>query len=391
MKKLKNKWINGLIPALLLHICMGVIYCWSLIKTDVAYALQCSTNDIEIAFSLSLLCLGLTASFVGRFVDYDVKLATGLSGIFFVTGMIGSILAIHFVIPWLFILSYGVLQGIGLGIGYITPLKNLMMWFDKHKGYVIGLTLCMFGVSKIIFGPLISNMVDMYDIIYAMSFVTVIGFIGILISKFLIDEPEGFGDDFKVISWKDVKNKVWNKEFGSIWLMVFLFTVCGVSMVSYERLMMSIVGVNNLTMWIFLVASCNVLGRFCAPVISMNLKDKANVYIYGAFVCILISVITLISLQPWTLLLMLCVASFCFGGSISSMPVLLQDRYGYKQLSMFIGIILSAWAIGGFVGDMFADYLFRLLGDRGTIELIRKFFIFYMISFLVIFNGVIKK
>ena len=387
MGKLKNKWISGLIPALLIHICMGVIYCWSIIKTDVAYAMQCSTSDIEIAFSLSLLCLGLTTAIFGRFVDYDVKLSTGLAGLFFVLGMGGSVIAINCGSPTMFIVSYGVLQGIGLGIGYITPIKNLMMWFDEHKGVMIGLVLCMFGLSKILFAPAISNMVDVHGIDYAIGYVTVIGFVGMLIAKCLIDEPDGYGDDFKIVSLKDLWHDVCDKRFMSIWGMFFLNALCGVAMISYERVMLVDVCVNDVTFWVMVAAISNVLGRFFVPVIMLKQDHKATAFIYTFFVCAVATVLALISLKPWTMILMMVVVNFCYGGSFSALPILLHERYGYRNLALIHGLMLGAWAIGGFGGDMLADYLYRIVGDGGTVELIRKFFIFYMLAFIVTFRG----
>lgn len=387
MERFKNKWISGLVPALLIHICMGVIYCWSIIKADVAYAMQCSTSEIEIAFSISLLCLGLTAAFVGRFVDYDVKLSTGIAGLFFVLGMGGSVVAINYGSPLMFIISYGVLQGIGLGIGYITPIKNLMMWFGEHRGVVIGLTLCMFGLSKIVFGPTISNMVDLHGVEYAMGYVTLIGFAGMLIAKLFIDEPDECCENFKTVSWKEIKSIVCDKKFASIWVMFLLNAMCGVAMVSYERTMMADVGVHDISFWVMVAALSNVLGRFFVPIATLKTEHKSSSFIYIFFVCVLVTVFSLISFKPWSLLIMMMVVNFCYGGSFSALPVLLHERYGYKNLALIHGFMLGAWAIGGFAGDMFADYLYRLLGEGGTVELIRKFFIFYMLAFIVTFRG----
>jgi hypothetical protein len=68
------------------------------------------------------------------------------------------------------------------------------------------------------------------------------------------------------------------------------------------------------------------------------------------------------------------------------MPILLQDRFGYKNMSLLHGLILSAWAIGGFFGDVFANFLVDILGSAGHFELIRTFFIFYMVAFIIIFS-----
>ena len=154
MKSLNNKWINGLIPAILVYISMGMIYCWSMIKGEIAYAMSCSVTDIEIAFSISLLCLGLTTMLTGKLVDYSEKISVGLSTGLFVAGMAGSVAAIKLGLPWMFILMYGVVQGIALGLGYLSPIKTLIAWFKNKEGWILGLVMASFAGSKILFSPI---------------------------------------------------------------------------------------------------------------------------------------------------------------------------------------------------------------------------------------------
>lgn len=384
-----NKWVNGLIPALFTYISLGVIYCWSMIKSDIAFAMSCSGNEIEMAFSLSLLCLGLIAMVSGKLVDYNEKFSMLVSTILYGVGMGGSIYAISNDMPSMFVLMYGVVQGIALGIGYLSPIKTLMLWFDKHKGLVLGIALTAFAGSKIVFAPLISDLLKVWDVTYVMGLLASIGLLFMSISTVLLRAPRDIV--YEPVRWIDIKKNVLNKEYIAIWGM-FLFNVaCGVAMISYEKSFLLEVGFVRVTLAIAIVAMCNVIGRLIMPIFAQHTTNKANVYMYMFFFCILAVVIALIHLNPVTLIVMMCVMNFCYGASFSCMPILLQDRFGYKNISLLHGLILSAWAIGGFFGDMFASFLFDLLGTSGHVELIRKFFIFYMVAFITLFSSFSSK
>lgn len=384
-----NKWVNGLIPALFTYISLGVIYCWSMIKSDIAFAMACSGNEIEIAFSLSLLCLGLTAMVSGKLVDYNEKISMLVSTILYGVGMGGSIYAISNDMPSMFVIMYGVVQGIALGIGYLSPIKTLMLWFDKHKGLSLGIALTAFAGSKIVFAPLISDLLEVWDVTYVMGLLAIIGLLFMSISTVLLRAPRDIV--YEPVRWIDIKKNVLNKEYIAIWGM-FLFNVaCGVAMISYEKSFLLEVGFVKVTLAIAIVAMCNVIGRLIMPIFAQHTTNKANVYMYMFFFCILAVVIALIHLNPVTLIAMMCVMNFCYGASFSCMPILLQDRFGYKNISLLHGLVLSAWAIGGFFGDMFANFLFELLGTSGHVELIRKFFIFYMVAFIILFSSFSSK
>ena len=389
MKSLNNKWINGLIPAILVYISMGMIYCWSMIKGEIAYAMSCSATDIEIAFSISLLCLGLTTMLAGKLVDYSEKISVGLSTGLFVAGMAGSVAAIKLGLPWMFILMYGVVQGIALGLGYLSPIKTLMAWFKNKEGWILGLVMASFAGSKVLFSPIIGNMLQTHDITYVMGMLCMIGMCCMCIATLLLKAP--YDIVHESVSWKTIKDNIFNTQFMSIWGMVFLVVASAVAMISYEKSMMLHIDFVNVTTAVMIIACFNVAGRLLIPAFTQQFSDKARSYVYMLFVCVVSVVIALISLTPFTLMMMLCLCNFCYGGVFASVPILLYDRFGTKNLALLHGLLLSAWAAGGFFGDVLANFLFELLGSSGHVELIRKFFVFYMGALAITFYGLFNK
>lgn len=389
MKILSNKWVNGFIPALLIYVCMGMIYCWSMIKGEIAYAMSCSVTDIEIAFSISLLCLGVTTVLSGRLVDYNEKLSTGLSTLLFCVGMVGSIVAIKLSLPWLFILMYGVVQGVALGLGYLSPIKTLLAWFKDKGGWLLGVVMATFAGSKMIFSPIIGHMLQIHDIITIMGVLTAIGACCMAVSTILLKAP--YDIIYKDVSWKDIKSNIFNTQFLSIWGMMFLVVASVVAMISYEKSMLLHIDYIRVTFAVTIIAGFNVLGRLLIPSLTQQLSNKASSYVYMLFLCVLCVVIALIELTPFTLIMMLCVCNLCYGGIFASVPILIQDRFGTKNLALLHGLILTAWAAGGFFGNVIANFLFELLGSGGHLELIRKFFVFYMASLAIVFYGLFSK
>jgi len=157
MKGLNNKWMRAAIPALLIHCSIGTVYCWSTFKEAIANKIGMSTFAVGWAFSLAIFFLGMSAAFAGRLVEKDIKKSSLISCICFTIGMIGTGVFIQFTTGLLALLGiflcYGCIMGIGLGIGYLTPVKNLMLWFSDKKGLATGISIMGFGLAKAIATP----------------------------------------------------------------------------------------------------------------------------------------------------------------------------------------------------------------------------------------------
>jgi len=148
MTKFENKWTRAAIPALLIHCSIGTIYCWSLVKGNIASYIGAPTSSVEWAFSLAIFFLGMSAAFAGNVVEKDIHKSSLIAAIFFAAGMAGTGFFIQQKsLPGIF-LTYGVIMGIGCGIGYLSPVKTLMLWFDKQKGLATGIAVAGFGLAQ---------------------------------------------------------------------------------------------------------------------------------------------------------------------------------------------------------------------------------------------------
>lgn len=141
----KNRWTSAIIPALLIHIPIGTVYCWSVFKQLIADQLHASPASVEWGFSLAIFFLGISAAFAGPMVEKNIKKSALISMVCFVVGFAGTGVSIALgFLPGVFI-CYGAIMGVGLGIGYLTPVKNLMLWFADNKGLATGIAVAGFG------------------------------------------------------------------------------------------------------------------------------------------------------------------------------------------------------------------------------------------------------
>lgn len=162
----ENKWIRGAIPALLLHMSIGTVYCWSIFSQEIADYIGWSKGAAEWAFSFAIFFLGMSAAFLGHIVEKDIHRSSLIATICFSVGMAGTGLCIWYggshqhSLPALLgiYLFYGFIMGIGLGTGYLSPVKTLMLWFEDRKGLATGLAVAGFGAAKAIASPIMTAM-----------------------------------------------------------------------------------------------------------------------------------------------------------------------------------------------------------------------------------------
>src|SRR3712207_2524946 len=161
-----NRW---LIPpaALAVHLCIGQAYATSVYKTALVEHFGTGQTAIGIIFSIAIVMLGLSAALFGTWVDRNgPRAAMFTSAVFWVTGFLVGSLGIASEQLWLVYLGYGVIGGIGLGIGYISPVSTLIKWFPDRPGLATGMAIMGFGGGALIASPLSRQLMSWYDPAY---------------------------------------------------------------------------------------------------------------------------------------------------------------------------------------------------------------------------------
>ncbi len=407
-----NKWVRAAIPALLLHCSIGTVYCWSIFSQEIATYIGFSKGAIEWAFSFAIFFLGMSAAFLGNFVEKDIHKASLIATICFSAGMAltgffifyggknpGSVLALVGIY-----VSYGLIMGIGLGTGYLSPVKTLMLWFKDRKGLATGLAVAGFGAAKAIASPIMTSMLSglsgtkedgtsdgtgvykMFWILAAIYFVMM--FVGhLLLAKPAgWHEPQGKGEKPSIMA--TLKTKPIGNYIG-IWLMFYINITCGLALISQEKMIVKCIG---------LAASAGIISTFSAifnaggrlgfSAWADTMKDRNTIYKMIFILSIAFTGLVMLTQGIKTaydsttgesniLLVVLVIALIMvvnagYGGGFSNVPTLLSDHYGMGSISAIHGITLSAWAFAGLTGNQIASFIVSHTGAEKTIEYIEN-------------------
>jgi MFS family permease len=157
-----NRW---LIPpaALAVHLSIGEVYAFSVFKTPLVDHFDTKLTPIGIIFSIAIGMLGLSAAFGGRWVERaGPRKAMALAAVCWSSGFVIGALGVATTQLWLVYLGYGVIGGIGLGIGYISPVSTLIKWFPDRPGMATGLAIMGFGGGALIASPLTNKLLSTY-------------------------------------------------------------------------------------------------------------------------------------------------------------------------------------------------------------------------------------
>ena len=158
-----NRW---LIPpaALAVHLCIGQAYATSVYKNALVAHFDASLTQIGIIFSIAIVMLGLSAAVFGTWVDTGgPRRAMFTAALLWSGGFLVGALGIFTEQLWLVYLGYGVIGGIGLGIGYISPVSTLIKWFPDRPGLATGMAIMGFGGGALIASPLSAALLNFYD------------------------------------------------------------------------------------------------------------------------------------------------------------------------------------------------------------------------------------
>ncbi len=375
-----NKWIRAAIPALLIHCSIGTVYCWSTFKESIANAIGMSTFSVGWAFSFAIFFLGMSAAFAGKIVELNIHRSSLISAICFTTGMIGTGLTINYVkgplALILIYLFYGCIMGIGLGIGYLTPVKTLMLWFKDNKGLATGISIMGFGLAKAIATPVMEMLQNKLGIAPMFLILGCIYFVMMFAGHLLLKKPEGWVEDKAVNDSFKVTSMFKDKMFIGIWLIFYINIHCGLMLITYEKQLLNekFAGLAILATIVSIVPSvtavCNALGRIGYSTVSDKMKDRATVYGIIFLSCVLLCGLSAAVGNGFVIIVLLMVINLGYGGGFSTLPALLESRFGMKNISKIHGLSLSAWAVAGITGNNLSEIILQKTNNNYTVIIV---------------------
>ena len=393
MKGINNKWVRAAIPALLLHCSIGTVYCWSIFSQEIADYIGHSKGATEWAFSFAIFFLGMSAAFLGNIVEKDIHKSSLIAAICFASGMAGTGAFIYYggthkgstlALVGIYV-CYGFIMGVGLGTGYLSPVKTLMLWFKDRKGLATGLAVAGFGAAKAIASPIMQAMLSGLGEggIYKMFLIlAVVYFVMMFVGHLLLKKPDDWHEPAKsdktpgimeVIKTRPITNYI------GIWLMFYINITCGLALISQEKMIVKCIGLAASVGVISTVSAIfNAGGRLGLSAMADKMKDRNTMYkiiFIASIVCTGAVILTggikngadNIGLTILVLVLIM-VVNAGYGGGFSNVPTLLSDNYGMGSISALHGITLSAWAFAGLTGNQLANWIVSKFGEAKLVD-----------------------
>ncbi len=387
MKNIQNKWIRAAIPALLLHCSIGTVYCWSIFSQEIADYIGFSKGATEWAFSFAIFFLGMSAAFLGSIVEKDIHRSSLIATICFSAGMAGTGFFIWYggknpgnIVALLGIyVCYGFIMGVGLGTGYLSPVKTLMLWFKDRKGLATGLAVAGFGAAKAIASPIMQSLLaslgegGIYKMFYILA---VVYFIMMFVGHLLLAKPEGWHEPAKKEKGAGALDVIKSKPaiFIGIWLMFYINITCGLALISQEKMIIKCIGLAGAAGILSSVTAIfNAGGRLGFSAWADTMKDRNTIYKIIFVLSIAATGLVVVTggitnmgqnaVLVALVLVLLFVANAGYGGGFSNVPTLLSDHYGMESISAIHGIVLSAWAFAGLTGNQVATLIVNNVGE----------------------------
>ncbi len=393
--KTQNKWICAAIPALLLHCSIGTVYCWSIFSQEIADYIGFSKGATEWAFSFAIFFLGMSAAFLGNVVEKDIHKSSLIAAICFAAGMAGtgffifyggnyyaangtgSILALIGIY-----VCYGFIMGIGLGTGYISPVKTLMLWFQDRKGLATGLAVAGFGAAKAIASPIMQAMLNNLGAggIYKMFWIlAAVYFIMMFSGHILLRKPADWHEPQKKEKGQSMMAVIKSRPIANyigIWLMFYINITCGLALISQEKMIVKCIGLAGMAGLIATISAVfNAGGRLGFSAWADTMKDRNTIYKLIFILSIVFTGIVILTggikngaegnvLLVALVLGLIFVVNAGYGGGFSNVPTLLSDHYGMGNISAIHGLTLSAWAIAGLTGNQLANWIVEHTGEK---------------------------
>lgn len=402
--------------AIAVHMCIGQVYGFSVFKKPLAKVLDTAgasvtpwtEADVGVAYSIALALLGISAAVFGKWVERSGPRKTMFASMLcFCSGLIISSLAVRWHQLWLLYLGYGIVGGIGLGLGYISPVSTLMKWFPDRPGMATGMAIMGFGGGALIGSPLAEELMKRFTSTTSVGASEAMLVMAALYSIFMISgawivrvPPDGW----KPAGWEpkehvrplvtnaDVSVSVaWKTpQFWMLWVVLCMNVSAGIGIIGQASPMiqdMFQVTPAAAAGYVGLLSLCNLCGRFFWSSVS-DLTGRKVVY------CIYFILGAALYLSaPWTqggghLTLFVIVTGLIltmYGGGFATIPAYLRDLFGSYQVGAIHGRLITAWSMAAILGPQLVDRLSKANKDSGMNPALAYNSIFYlMVGLLVV-------
>jgi MFS family permease len=392
-----NRWM---VPpaALCVHLCIGQAYAFSVFNLPMTRLLGITKStpddwkltDLGWIFSIAIVFLGLSAAVCGRWVEEGgPRRAMLTSGLCWSGGFLIAALGVSLHNLWVIYFGYGVVGGIGLGLGYISPVSTLIKWFPDRPGMATGMAIMGFGGAAFIASPLSVWLMRQFSspthVGVAETFVVlgVVYFCFMMVGAAIVRlpapgwQPAGYvapAQSKKLITTNNVfvYEALKTPQFWLIWWVLCLNVTAGIGVLGQASAMSQEMFPGRITVvtaagFVGLMSLFNMGGRFFWASVSDYIGRKNTYFVFFALGFIMYATVPYAGAAGSVGLFVLC---FCiilsmYGGGFATVPAYLRDMFGTRYVGAIHGMLLTAWSAAGIFGPVLVNYIRQYNLDNG--------------------------
>ncbi len=377
-EKLRNRW-GIAVAAVIMQICLGAVYGWSVFKIPLMRTEHWPETQVQLNFTLAIFFLGVGTVIGGLWQDrVGPRKVASVAGVIYGIGYIIAGFAARGHSLWGLYIGYGVLSGIGMGMGYITPVATLVKWFPDRRGLMTGVAVAGYGAGALIFSPIAARLIQttgvpptfwIFGIVYLILVVAA--------AQFYANPPVGWLPagwqpksavqraatkiDFTVTQ----AMRTW--QFWLLWFMLFLNVSAGIMIISQASPMaQEMVKMTPLAAagMVGLISIFNGAGRVFWAWVS-DLIGRAQVY-FLLYAIQAVIFFALTSVHDLTLFsIMFAIIGLCYGGGFGTMPSFTADFFGPKYMGGIYGWVLLAWGAAAIPSPIMIAHIHQNTGAYG--------------------------
>ena len=354
-----------------MQVALGAVYAWSVFRVPLSNAYGTGVSAVNTTFSIAILALGFAAFFGGLWMNKSGPRVVALSaGVLYGAG----IFLASFAQPslWILYLTYGLMAGIGIGLGYIVPVATLIKWFPDKRGFITGIAVAGFGAGALLTAPIAKQLVTGVGLFPTFAILGILYLIMVVgAGLFMKNPPEGWTPE----GWEPEEEessertgvdyelggalKTW--QWYALWALLFLNVTAGIAIISEaDPIAQELSGVEPaIAAWLVSIISIgNAAGRFLWAWLSDAIGRKwvfLTMYLLQAALFFLLPVLG----ASFVMLAIICfIIVSCYGGGFGTMPAFNADYFGSKNVGMIYGLMITAWGFAGVLGPQLISIMY---------------------------------
>lgn len=356
-----NRWLIA-IAGVVMQIALGAVYAWSVFRDPLVNAFGWSIAQVTTTFSITIFTLGVAAFLGGLWLTRAGPRVVGVAGgVFYGLGVfLASFSANN--LAWLY-LTYGLIGGIGIGLGYIVPVATLVKWFPDRRGFITGVAVAGFGAGALLTAPLASALIQSFGVLQTFAVLGIVYLVLVIGGALFMQNPPA---GYRPPNWNPsataqrathdftLREALSSWQWYALWALLFLNVTAGISLVSQAAPMArEIAGVDVATAAAFagFLGIPNGLGRFLWAWLSDAIGRR------WVFLIMFLLQAVMFFTMPFTsaffaFAALATIVLLCYGGGFGTMPAFATDYYGPGNVGSIYGLMLTAWGTAGVLGPL---------------------------------------